>query len=484
MYSNSTINVPLIINNQEVYTDETFEVRDPGKLSDIVGHVSKATIEHLNNAVEAAHHAFEDWKTTDLKARIQKMEEAAVTIEKNKNTIENILMREQGMLRVDTKMDIERAIKIFRLHAENAESFFKPEYYSDEESWVKVEKVPYGVVAAIIPWNAPINLTIAKLAPALLAGNTIIVKPSPFAPVAVTFILKEIAKLFPNGVINVIHGEGKIGSELVNHRFVRKISFTGGVKTGSLIMESAAKGIKHINLELGGNDPAIVLEDVDIEKTIPKIVRCVFRRSGQVCFAIKRIYVQETIFNRFYESMCEYVNEFVVGHSLHPETTFAPLNNKLQYDNVTSLIERTKASNATVKQLGKKLDPSQWDNGYYILPTIVKDLEPNQELITCEQFGPVIPLIPFTTDSEVIKSANNTEFGLGASVWSNDIDRAEKIIHQVDAGITFINNHTQTSLGLKHMPFGGVKQSGLGWEHTKVGMAEYIQYKSINSVKE
>lgn len=483
MLTETTINVPLIINNKEVYTEENFEVRDPGKLSDKVGLVSKATIADLNDAVTAAHHAFEVWKKTDLKTRIQKMEEAAAIIEKNNSQLEVILMREQGMLRIDTKMDIERAINIFRINAENAVSFFEPEYHSDEESWVKVEKKPYGVVAAVIPWNAPINLTIAKLAPALLAGNTIVVKPSPFAPVAITLILKDIAKIFPDGVINVVHGEGEIGSELVYHRFVRKISFTGGIKTGSLIMESAAKGIKHVNLELGGNDPAIILEDVDIEKELAKIVRCVFRRSGQVCFAIKRIYVQEAIFNRFYESICEYVNEFVVGHSLNRKTTFAPLNNKLQYDNVTSLIERTKASNATVRQLGKKLDPNEWDNGYYILPTIVKDLEPNQELITCEQFGPVIPIIPFKSELEVINLANNTEFGLGASIWSSDLERAEKIISQVDAGITFINNHTQTSLGLKHMPFGGVKQSGLGWENTKVGLAEYIQYKSINSVK-
>ncbi|WP_461480280.1 aldehyde dehydrogenase family protein [Paenibacillus sp. PvR052] len=475
--------IDLFINNQDVSGHTYMDIRDPGCLTDVIAQVAIGNVNQANEAVDAAHNAFQIWRKTDIHERVERLLAAAKALEEKADELSILLVKEQGMLHRDTKRDLAGGIRIIRNTVEIAETFFEPERFEDDESWISIEKMPRGVVAAIVPWNAPIVLTMSKVAPALVSGNTIVVKPSPFAPVSVTLALKTMAAFFPPGAINVVHGEGEIGSALSRNPLVKKIAFTGGTHTGKLIMGDAAATVKNINLELGGNDPAIVLEDAKPEEIIPALRQAALIRSGQVCYAVKRIYVPENMYKRFFDLMCEAVDELRVGYGFNEQSTLAPLNNKHQWVRVKELIQRAKMSQAVVKELGRKLEPEQWDNGYYLLPVVIGNVEPAAEIVACEQFGPVIPLIPYKTEEQVIHMANSTDYGLCSSIWSPNVDRALRIARQIEAGTTFINSHSRTALGDKVMPFGGVKQSGIGRTWTKIGLAEYVEYHAISRKK-
>jgi acyl-CoA reductase-like NAD-dependent aldehyde dehydrogenase len=472
--------IQLLINNQEIATDKYVEVRDPGRLTDVVGRVAQATVEHVNMAVEAAHSAFQTWRHTTLEERLEVLYKIENLLKAEATELAATLSKENGVLYSTSLGEIDLAVRALQATVKNAKSFFDPIIKEDGDSWVSIEKRPIGVIAGIVPWNAPLVLTIQKVAPAIVTGNTLVMKPSPNSPMGVSLVLKKIASFLPPGVINVIHGDAEVGSALNKHRHVRKISFTGGGQIAKYIMKDAADSLKNIHFELGGNDPAIVLDDADIDDIIPKIVASAFRRSGQVCFAIKRVYVPENLYDTFFEKVCQFVDQYKVGHGLDERATFAPVNNKNQYDQVNQLIERIKNSNAKLVQLGEKLDPENWNNGYYIQPCVVRDVDPKQEIVTCEQFGPIIPLVSYRTEKEVVIMANDTEYGLGSSIWTSNFDRGLRIARQIEAGMTFINGSGQSHLGYEFMPFGGVKQSGIGRENSEIGLAEFIEYHAIN----
>lgn len=481
------LRVESFIGHKEYPANKYMEVKDPGRLTDTIGEVAIATPEDACLAVESSHFAFHSWKEVPLSERQQLLLKAAEMLEQRTEEIVDILAREIGVLKGVMEGEIAAAARVVRNIVDLSHDFFQPKKYEDTDSWVIVEKRPMGVVVGIVPWNAPVILTMQKLAPALIAGNTIVMKPSPNAPLGVSLILKKIALLFPPGVINVVHGEGDVGDALNQHPLTHKISFTGGNKVAKLIMQSAAQGLKKVHFELGGNDPAIVLDDIgvhDIQGIIQKMVPMVFRRAGQVCFAIKRIYVPDKIYEPFIEAICQFVDEYKIGHPLNPQTTIGPVNNKLQYDFVKDLIEKAKHSNAKVYELGQILAPEDWENGYYIQPTVVADIDSDHELVTKEQFGPVIPVVAYASEKEAIKAINQTDYGLSASVWSNDIDRALQVTKKIESGMTYVNGHTQSALGLKYMPFGGIKQSGIGRENSEVGLAEFIEYHTTNVYKE
>ncbi|PLS17201.1 aldehyde dehydrogenase [Bacillus sp. M6-12] len=470
----------MFINNQDIETDEYIEVKDPGRLTDIVGTVSKGTPMHVDKAVQAAHRAFLSWKKTPLEERISLLLKVADKLSAETEKVAKVVSKENGMLVNATRLEIGMAVSGIKNIVDLAENHFQPKIFEDESGWVSVEKKPMGVIAGIVPWNAPVVLTMQKLAPALIAGNTMVFKPSPFAPIGVTMILKMAAEFFPPGVINVIHGDGDVGNALTAHRLVRKISFTGGGATAKHVMKAAADTLKGIHLELGGNDPAIILKDANFDDVVPKVVNGVFRRSGQFCYAIKRIYVPDSKYDEFFDRMCELTKEYKIGHQLDERTTFGPMNNRNQYENVQHLIERIKQSPARLVELGTKLEPENWENGYYLKPIVVRDVDPLQEIVACEQFGPIIPLISYRTEKEVIQMVNDSEYGLGSSVWTSDFEKGLKIARQIEAGMTFINGAGQTPLGHKYIPFGGVKQSGIGRENSEMIFDEFTETHGIN----
>ena len=472
--------VNLFINNEDVTTEHYDEVKDPGRLSEVVGYIARGDANHIDAAVQSGHRAFQSWSQTSLEERMSILLKSAEEIERNAFFIASVTAKENGILLGRTVDEVKLGLMDMRNMIEMAPSAFQKRIIEDEGGWVSIVKRPMGVIACIVPWNAPIILTLQKITPILLAGNPIVVKPSPTASMGVVTLLRTMAKFFPPGVINVVPGGGDVGSALTSHPLVRKISFTGGGNTAVTIMKSAAETLKGVHFELGGNDPAIVLDDADLNEVAPKIVEGAFRRTGQFCFAIKRVYVPYSMYEEFYEKVCELSDSYKIGYQLNEETTMGPINNQLQYQRISELIHRLEESGANLVKLGKVLEPENWDNGYYLQPVVVRDVDPNAEIVICEQFGPVLPLIPYHTEEEVIQMANNSEFGLGSSIWSSDFDRALSVANQIEAGMTFINGHGQTLLGSKYIPFGGIKQSGIGREKSIEVFDEFIEYHGIN----
>ncbi len=482
---NSDYRIDLLIDNKEIPTQQYAQVRDPGKLTDIVGTVAIGTGADVDQAVTAAHKAFLSWRNVDVKERIEKILATVAVLEDSMSELVPLLVREHGGMLWEAETDFLKGAANLRYYSGLVENFLKPEQIENDASWMSIEKVPKGVVGVIVPWNMPVVLTMMKLAPALVTGNTVVVKPSPTAPIALSILLKRMAAVLPDGVINVVTGGADVGIALTRHPLVKKVAFTGGIETGKEVMRNASSSLtlKAITLELGGNDPAIVLDDVNPVDIIPKLLKGIYTRAGQICYAVKRIYVPQSMVDKFFNTLCEFVDEYKVGHGLDPRASFGPLNNKKQFTFVKNLIERTKNSGAIVRELGSKLDPEGWDNGYYILPHVVKTESHSSEIVCCEQFGPVIPIVPYRTIEEAIEFANETEYGLCSSVWSSDFQRALDVARKIEAGSTFINTHSfeSTTLG---MPFGGVKNSGIGREMAgELTLSAYIDYHSIRYLK-
>lgn len=461
-----------------------FEVRDPGRRDTILAHVVPADAALVDQAVSAAAKAQKLWARVPVAERAAAVLAAADRIEAEADKALDGLVRdvvlETGMLPAEITLEFRGAAFAARDNVEAAQVALEPQVLEDETSIVRIERRPIGVVAAIVPWNAPIVLMIRKFAPALVAGCALVVKTPPTAPIGITKLLAGLAELFPAGVINVVHGFGEAGAALSAHPLVRLVSFTGGGVAARAIMATAADTMKNVQFELGGNDAAIVLDDFDIEKQIPMLMAGAFHRSGQFCFAIKRLYVPDAIYDRVFDAMAAYLDAQKIGHPLDPGTTFGPINNKGQFDFLQDLIARSRAAGAELIELGTPVDPAQWEAGNYMKPVLVRDAAPGLEAVTCEQFGPVLPVLRYHDLDAVVAQANGTEYGLGSSIWTSDEGRGKALARRLEAGMTFINKNAQSRLGRRHMPFGGIKQSGIGTENAEYGLHEFTEIHAIN----
>lgn len=474
------MNVNLLINNEDVATEQYTEAKDPGRLDETIGYIAKGNASHVDHAVQAAHSAFLSWRQVQLEDRISLLLKSAKEIEKEAASIAYITSKENGILLKRTIDEIYLAVKDMQNLADLATAAFEPRVMEDSSGWVQIKKKPMGVIACIVPWNAPLVLTLQKIAPIIMAGNTVVVKPSPTASMGVKRMLQIMAGFFPPGVINIVFGDAEVGNALTTHPLVRKISFTGGGPTAVSVMKAAADTLKGVHFELGGNDPAIVLDDANLDEVTPKIVEGAFRRTGQFCFAIKRVYVPMHMYDEFYDRVCKLTDSYQIGHQLNEDVTMGPVNSHLQYSRIKALIDNLDKSGAHLVTLGQRMEPDNWDNGYYIQPVVVRDVSPSADIVVCEQFGPVLPIIPYRSEREVIQYANDSELGLGSSVWSEDFEHALRLADEIEAGMTFINGHGQTPLGSKYIPFGGIKQSGIGREKSIEVFDEFIEYHGIN----
>lgn len=468
------------IDGRDVASAARDEVRDPGRPSDVVGLVARGGAAEVDLAVRAADHAFRAWRETPVEERAALLRKGADLLEADASSVVEIMARESGMLVATNTAEIGMAAAIVRDNADAGAAFLEPRSYEDDESWVGVERRAIGVVAAIVPWNAPVILAMRKVAPALVCGNTVVLKPAPTAPIGLTLLLRKFAALFPAGVIDVVHGGAEVGHALATHPLVGKVSFTGGGTVARSIMKDAADGLKGVQFELGGNDPAILLPDVDLDQAIPRIVGGAFRRSGQFCFAVKRVYAPAVIYDAVVERIRAEVDRFRVGHPLEPGVTFGPINNRGQFDFLQSLLARTRASGATVIELGSWAGGEAPAEGFYMRPTIVTDIDPEAELVQVEQFGPLLPIVRYDDLDAVVASINAGELGLGSSIWSRDLDAAVDLARRLETGMTFVNNAGTSRLGQRNIPFGGVKQSGIGRESSPIGLREYVEYHAIN----
>ncbi|MFY0408727.1 aldehyde dehydrogenase family protein [Solicola sp. PLA-1-18] len=455
---------------------------DPGRLDTVASRVATGTAADVDRAVQRAHQAFLSWRSTPVSERVAVIMKAADIVQGSAEELAPLLVREHGGVLWEATTDFMLGTGVLQHTASLAESFFEAVQHDDETSFISIEKVPRGVVGAIVPWNMPVVLTMMKLAPALATGNTIVLKPSPFAPAALTMLLERMSAELPEGVVNVVLGDTEVGEALTSHPLIRKVGFTGGTATARHVMSSAAQSIKNVTLELGGNDAAVVLDDADLDSTLEGMLPGIFTRTGQICFAVKRVYVPRASYDTFVDALCDRVGQYKVGHGLDPEASFGPLNNKAQFDRVSELIAAAKDSPSKVIELGHKLDADQWDNGYYVLPHVVRDVEHDALITSCEQFGPIIPVVAYDSEEQAIAWANDSEYGLCSSVWGTDTDHALTVARQIEAGSTFVNSHSFASLDLR-MPFGGIKQSGIGREFGAAGMSEYVEEHAIRVVK-
>lgn len=472
----------MTIGGKPATSGDWIEVRNPADLSVVVGRYPNGTVEHAAAAVQAAHDAFPAWAATPAEERGALLAKAANLLNERCNDWAPLLTAENGKTFIDSFIDLQLGVMALSYYAPHAE-WLADKVTDDGTSRLVVKKVPYGVVAAIIPWNTPIGLAAGKIGPALMAGNTMVLKVPEFAPLATLDALAAVAGVFPPGVLNVVSGFGpEVGSALVKDRRVRKVAFVGSCETGKLVMADAATHMASVSLELGGNDPAVVLDDAVIdEEMIKRVVLGAFGVTGQICFAIKRLYVHESRYDELVAALRAAVDQTVVGDGMQPGVTMGPFNNERQFTKVRDLLAATRAAGHEVVELGRYADGVDPTSGYFMLPHLVLNPPDDAAIVSCEQMGPVLPVMKFADDDEIVRRVNDSEYGLSSSVWSADRDRAYAVGARIEAGTTFINGHTMFSIDVRG-PFGGHKESGIGSDFgDEIGLTQYTQHKTITN---
>ena len=461
-----------LIGGEWILAEKTANVINPANHSEVVGEVAICSKKEVDQAVGTAVKAYVKWSQSDIEDRANRMKLAADEIKSIVEENVTLLVRENGKVLVEAKKDLLRCVDIMKQGADELLDWWKPESLPGNQK-VQIRKRPRGVAAIISPWNSPMILTFKRVIPAVLAGNTVIVKPATSCPLTIMTFLKVVASYFPEGVINVVTGSGSVvGDALCSDPRVRTIAFVGSTETGKEIMRAASGTVKKLYMELGGNDAAILLSDAKLDDEAIKRLRFgVLRAAGQVCSAIKRIYVHESRYEEVIEKLKKEFGRIRVGNGIQPDVEMGPLNNKSQYDYVNGLIKRAEESGANVITGGIQLDPESWEQGYYILPTIITGVDQTSEIVRAEQFGPVIPILSFSDVDEVVRLANDSEFGLRASVWTEDEATSMKLADRLEAGAVFHNNHTVFQD--LHLDFPGLKESGLSRETRHCGL-EYF----------
>jgi acyl-CoA reductase-like NAD-dependent aldehyde dehydrogenase len=422
-----------------------------------------ATDAELESAVAAAERAYATWRMDDG-ARRTAMIKSAETLERYATELGPLLTREQGKPLSDAIGEIQIAATWLRYYADlelSAEVI-----RDDEVARVEVLRQPMGPVAAITPWNVPIALAFWKIAPALRAGNTVVLKPSPFTPLTTLKIGELLATVLPPGVLNVITGRDPLGAKLTAHPSIRKITFTGSTATGRHVAAAAAADLKRVTLELGGNDPAIVLDDADPEEVAAGIFISAMTNAGQVCVAVKRVYVPRAIHDDVVDALIYQSAGMTMGNGMEPGVRMGPVNNLPQLNRVTGLVDAAVAEGAKSVVGGEATDGP----GYFYPPTVLTGANDSMEIVTEEQFGPALPVIAYDDLNQVVAQANASHYGLGSSIWTSDPDRGFSVGRNLVAGTTWINAHAL--LPAEH-PFGGVKWSGIGLENGPWGLKEF-----------
>jgi acyl-CoA reductase-like NAD-dependent aldehyde dehydrogenase len=462
----------MTIGGDSVPAADSFGVVNPAN-GEVFAHAPECTPHQLDAAFDAAAKAQPDWKADESVRRATLVKMADVLLASG-TELAPILTAEQGKPLGDANIEVF-ASAIWCQYFAGLET--PPQIIQDDaEAIVEVVRRPVGVVAAITPWNFPLTLAFWKIAPALLAGNTLVLKPSPFTPLATLKTAELLRDVMPPGVLNVVSGGDELGAWMTAHPVPRKVSFTGSIETGKKVAKSAAPDLKRVTLELGGNDPAIVLDDADPAIVGKAIFAGAFNNNGQVCSAVKRVYVPEALYNEVVDVLVSHASAIKVGDGTEAGTKLGPINNKPQFERVKELVGDAISHGATAATGGKAMDRP----GYFFEPTILTDISDGTRIVDEEQFGPALPVIAYRDIDDVVERANATHFGLSGSVWGADGDRAAAVARRLECGTAWVNTHLALS---PQQPFGGFKWSGIGVENGPWGLAEFTEVQAVHRSK-
>lgn len=463
----------LFIGGRSVPTAQHAEVKNPST-RELVGLMPLASKEQLDEAVAAAREAFKSWSKTDDAERQRACHAIADLIQANSEDIAQLLTREQGkpLNGLGSRFEMGGAYAWTRA---TADLVLPVEVLQDsEEGRVELHRKPIGVVGSITPWNWPVMIACWHIIPAVRAGNTVVIKPSPLTPLSTIRLVELINQVLPPGVVNVVTGENSIGAALSAHPDIAKMTFTGSTETGKKIMSSAVATLKRLTLELGGNDAGIVLPDADPKAIAEGLFWGAFINNGQTCAALKRLYVHDSIYDAVCEALVDFARTVPVGDGQDEANLLGPVQNEMQFNKVRDMVEDARAKGGRVLLGGT---PGNGP-GYFYPITLVADVDHGVWLVDDEQFGPVLPIIRYSDVDEVIARANANPAGLGGSIWSADAAKAKHYATQLECGSVWINKHGAIQ---PNAPFGGVKQSGFGVEFGADGLKEFTIPQTVLS---
>jgi acyl-CoA reductase-like NAD-dependent aldehyde dehydrogenase len=464
------MNYRMLVNGDLISGPHIAEVINPATARAFTS-CPRADLELLQRAVDAADAAFPAWSRLPFEERRDSLLQLADAMEARFNDFSTLLTQEQGKPLAQAQFEIGGSIMALRYFATIE---LKERSLRDSASERIFEhRTPLGVVAAITPWNFPMILLMLKIAPALACGNVVICKPAPTTPLTTLLLGELAAEILPPGVMSTLVDQNDLGTALTSHPRIAKVSFTGSTTTGKKVMASAAGSLKRITLELGGNDPAIVLDDADIARVAPEIFNAAMLNAGQVCLAAKRIYVPRAMRGALLDALGDLARKAVVGDGLDPSTQIGPIQNRMQYDRVQQLLEQSRSEATSI--VSAKLPQT---TGYFVAPTIVSGLSDDAPLVAQEQFGPLMPVLTYDSVDEVVERANASPYGLGATVWTANPERGIALARRIESGTVWVNKHMDLPFDV---PFGGCKQSGIGREQGMAGVEEFTQARIVNA---
>jgi acetolactate synthase-1/2/3 large subunit len=468
-------NYSLTIGGAAVTKETTFDVINPAT-GQAFAQCPQATTDDLNTAVSAAKSAMPAWAALPDEDRIEAIRKLGDLLEVHRDELSKLITREQGKTQsgLGANFELDGCIGWTRTTA--ALKLDVEPLINNDDELVEVHRKPVGVVASITPWNWPLMIGIWHIMPALRAGCTVVMKPSPFTPLSTLKMVELFNQVLPAGVLNVVTGDAEVGDAISSHPDIAKIVFTGSVPTGRRIMSSAGPTLKRLTLELGGNDAGIVLPGTDMEGKMEGLFWGSFINSGQTCSCLKRLYVHEDDYERTVKLIADYLEDVKMGDGLNEANILGPLSNEMQFDKVKDLVADAKEKGARMVTGGNAIE----GGGYFHELTLIADATHDMRVVTEEQFGPVLPVIKYKTVEEALEMSNSVEVGLGASVWGDDLEEAKRVALQMEAGTMWVNRHAVLN---PMVPMGGVKQSGFGVEFGQEGLREYTRVQVLSAQK-